>query len=239
VQLPGGERAASDRQLPASVVARLPELLRVLDSAADRGEHTLSSEEIAGRIGSSSAIIRKDLSHLGFTGTRGVGYDVMALRFQISGVLGLTRDRPVALVGAGHLGRALAAYPGFAQRGFRIAAVLDSDPALVGTGIGPDETVVRDVAELEQIVAALHIRIAVLAVPAPAAQRLAERLAAAGVVSILNFAPVVLSLPEQVAVRRTDLAAELQILAFHEHRATLDLAEGAGAPAPAVEAVRG
>jgi redox-sensing transcriptional repressor len=236
VQEPG-EGQPQERALPASVVARLPELLRVLEAASDRGEQTLSSEDLAGRMGASSAIIRKDLSHLGFTGTRGVGYDVCALRFQIAGVLGMTHDRPVALIGAGHLGRALAAYPGFAERGFRIAAVLDSDPGLVGARIGQGgDLVVRDAATLESVVAALGIRIAVLAVPAAAAQRCAERLAQAGVVSILNFAPVVLAVPDHVAVRRTDLAAELQILAFHEQQIGLDVTDAV--PAPRGEAVR-
>lgn len=201
------------RGVPAAVIARLPELLRILAAAADRGDFTISSDDLAASLEVSGAMVRKDLSFLGFAGTRGVGYDVAALRYQISSVLGLGGDRPVGIVGAGHLGQALAAYPGFAEQGFRIAAVFDTDPAVIGTTVG--QVQVQDAADIESVVDALGIRMAIVAAPAAVAQRIADRLVAAGVVSLLNFAPVTLAVPDHVQVRRTDLAAELQILAFH------------------------
>jgi redox-sensing transcriptional repressor len=211
-----------DRDVPTAVIARLPELLRVLDAAVRRGDLTVSSDDLARGIDVGGAMVRKDLSLLGLSGTRGVGYDTAALRYQIAEVLGLHADRPVAIVGMGHLGRALAAYTGFAEQGFRIAAVFDTDPTVVGTDVQPlggDRLHVADAARLEQVIAREGIRMAILAVPAAAAQGVAERLVAAGVVSLLNFAPVSLDVPPHVRVRRTDLAAELQILAFHARHA--------------------
>lgn len=211
-----------DRDVPTAVIARLPELLRVLDAAVRRGELTVSSDDLARGIEVGGAMVRKDLSLLGLSGTRGVGYDAAVLRYQIADVLGLHADRPVAIVGMGHLGRALAAYAGFAEQGFRITAVFDADPKVVGTDVHPvrrDRLQVTDAGQLEHVIAREGIRMAILAVPAPAAQGVAERLVAAGVVSLLNFAPISLDLPAHVRVRRTDLAAELQILAFHARQA--------------------
>ena len=221
VPLPGSGRSRRGREVPPAVVSRLPEYLRVLDQAFERGEHTLSSAALAEKLDGSSARVRKDLSHLGFAGTRGIGYDVAALRYQIGDTLGLGAERPVAVVGVGHLGRALAAYPGFVAHGLRIAAAFDSDPAVIGTGVGPDgEITVSPLAEMAEVVRAAGIRMAVLAVPAAAAQAVAEQLVACGVVSILNFAPVALDLPGHVHLRRSDLSAELQILAFHDRSET-------------------
>lgn len=211
-----GRSTGGDSSVPSTVIARLPELLRVLDEAARQGEHTLSSSMLARRIDRGSAMVRKDLSFLGFPGTRGVGYDVAALRLQIANILGRNAERPVALVGMGHLGRALAAYPGFAEQGFRIVAAFDADPALVGRRLSG--VVVHDAAELGDVVEAAGIRMAILAVPARAAAGVADRLVASGILSILNFAPVPLAVPDHVHVRRTDLAADLQILAFHARR---------------------
>lgn len=135
---------------------------------------------------------------------------------QIEYVLGLTQRRAVALVGVGNLGHALAGYAGFATRGFRIAALFDADPARVGEEI--NGLVVRHIDELDEVVAQESISIAVIATPAFAAQQVTDRLVAAGVTSILNFAPCVLTVPEGVDVRKVDLAIELQILSFHEHR---------------------
>ena len=217
VPLPGSGRSRHRREVPPAVISRLPEYLRVLDQAFDSGEHTLPSAVLAARLAGSSARVRKDLSLLGFAGTRGVGYDVAALRCQISDILGRHAERAVAIVGAGHLGRALAAYPGFTGRGLRIAAAFDADPAVVGSGVGPDGgIVISAVADMADAIPAAGIRMAILAVPGPAAQEAAERLVACGVVSILNFAPVALDLPDHVHVRRFDLSAELQVLAFHE-----------------------
>jgi redox-sensing transcriptional repressor len=202
--------------LPEATVARLPEYLRALHQLAEHDQDTVSSEGLATAAGVNSAKLRKDLSHLGSYGTRGVGYDVRLLIEQIEQVLGLHESRAVALVGIGNLGHALAGYAGFASRGFHIAALFDADPGRVGERVGG--LAVRDVAEVEAVVEAERISIGVIATPAHAAQRVADRLVAAGVTSILNFAPCVLVVPDGVDVRKVDLAVELQILSFHEHR---------------------
>lgn len=202
--------------LPEATVARLPEYLRALHHLAESGHDTISSEGLAAAAGVNSAKLRKDLSHLGSYGTRGVGYDVALLVAQIEYVLGLTQRRTVALVGVGNLGHALAGYAGFATRGFRIAALFDADRARVGEEI--NGLVVRHIDDLDAVVAEESISIAVIATPAHAAQQVADRLVAAGVTSILNFAPCVLNVPDGVDVRKVDLAIELQILSFHEHR---------------------
>lgn len=196
--------------LPEATVARLPEYLRALHNLADTGHETVSSEGLASAAGVNSAKLRKDLSHLGSYGTRGVGYDVTLLIEQIEYVLGLTQRRAVALVGVGNLGHALAGYDGFASRGFRIAALFDADPARVGEEISG--LVVQHVDDLPRVAAEESIAIGVIATPAAAAQRVADQLVAVGVTSILNFAPCVLSVPEGVDVRKVDLAIELQIL---------------------------
>jgi redox-sensing transcriptional repressor len=204
------------RGIPEATVNRLPVYLRALYALADRGIATVSSEELATAAGVNSAKLRKDLSHLGSYGTRGVGYDVEYLVYQVSRELGLTQDWPVIIVGAGNLGHALANYGGFASRGFRIAAIFDSDPLTVGTEIA--DQVVRNADEIEAVIAAYGVSIGVIATPASAAQAVCERLVAAGITSILNFAPVVLSVPAGVDVRKVDLSIELQILAFHAQR---------------------
>jgi redox-sensing transcriptional repressor len=202
--------------LPEATVARLPEYLRALHHLAEAGNDTISSEALAAVAGVNSAKLRKDLSHLGSYGTRGVGYDVALLIDQIEHVLGLTQRRAVALVGVGNLGHALAGYAGFASRGFRIAALFDADPGRVGEVI--NGLPVRHIDDLPRIAAEESIAIGVIATPALAAQEVADQLVGAGVTSILNFAPCVLSVPDGVDVRKVDLAIELQILSFHEHR---------------------
>jgi redox-sensing transcriptional repressor len=202
--------------LPEATVARLPEYLRALHHLAETGYETVSSEGLATAAGVNSAKLRKDLSHLGSYGTRGVGYDVALLIAQIEHVLGLTQRRGVALVGVGNLGHALAGYAGFGNRGFRFVALFDADPARVGERI--NGMVVQDIEDMPEVVAAEAISIAVIATPAHAAQGVADRLVAAGITSILNFAPCVLTVPDGVDVRKVDLAVELQILSFHEHR---------------------
>jgi redox-sensing transcriptional repressor len=180
--------------------------------------------------------LRKDLSHLGSYGTRGVGYDVDFLVYQIARELGLTQDWPVVIVGLGNLGRALANYGGFASRGFRIVGLLDSDLTVVGREVAAiPGTRVRHLDELESLVREARPSIGVIATPAQAAQAVCDRLVAAGITSILNFAPVVLSVPESVEVRKVDLATELQILAFHEQRRTREPASPAGSGAGDVQ----
>ena len=197
-------------------MARLPEYLRALNQLADSGHDTVSSEDLARAAGVSSAKLRKDLSQLGSYGVRGVGYEVAVLVAQIEQVLGLTTHRNVAVIGVGNLGRALAGYAGFAERGFRISALVDVDPARVGERLG--DVTVTHLDDLAETVAAQQIAIGVIATPAHAAQLVADRLVAAGVTSILNFAPCVLRVPPEVDVRKVDLAIELQILSFHENR---------------------
>jgi redox-sensing transcriptional repressor len=204
------------RGVPEATVARLPIYLRALSALADHGVTTVSSEELAAAAGVNSPKLRKDLSYLGSYGTRGVGYDVEYLRYQISREIGLTQDWAVAIVGIGNLGHALANYAGFVSRGFRIAALIDADPARTGEQVAGLR--VRHVSELETIVRSLGVAIGVIATPASAAQEVCDRLVAAGVSSILNFAPVLLSVPGGVAVRKVDLSIELQILAYHEQR---------------------
>jgi redox-sensing transcriptional repressor len=212
------QRAASgaERPIPDATVARLAVYLRALASLGESGIATVSSESLAAAAGVNSAKLRKDLSYLGSYGVRGVGYDVGLLLEQIRSTLGLNEDRAVALIGVGHLGQALAGYAGFATRGFRIAALFDADPSVIGSQLR--ELQVLDVDLLEQVVRAEDVAIAVIAVPAEGAQDVCDRLVAAGVTSILNFAPVVLSVPAHVDVRKVDLAAEMQILSFHDSR---------------------
>jgi redox-sensing transcriptional repressor len=207
---------SSSQGIPEATIARLPLYLRALYALADRDIASVSSEELAAAAGVNSAKLRKDLSHLGSYGTRGVGYDVDYLIYQVSRELGLTQDWPVVIVGAGNLGRALANYGGFASRGFRVAALLDSDPTVVGSMIAGHQ--VRAADEMEHVVADSGAMIGAITVPAVAAQGICDRLVAAGVTSILNFAPVVLTVPEGVDVRKVDLSIELQILAFHAQR---------------------
>jgi redox-sensing transcriptional repressor len=205
-------------------VARLPVYLRALITLSDRGIATCSSEELATAAGVNSAKLRKDLSYLGSYGTRGVGYDVEYLRYQIAREIGVTQDWPVVIVGIGNLGHALANYSGFSSRGFRIVALLDSDPARLGEGVG-DGMNIRGFDEIEDLVADHNVAIGVIATPAPAAQDVCDRLVGAGVTSILNFAPTVLTVPEGVDVRKVDLSIELQILAYHEQRKSLAAAD--------------
>lgn len=208
--------ATDQRTIPEATVGRLAIYLRTLLGLADLGTATISSESLSVAAGVNSATLRKDLSYLGSYGVRGVGYDVAQLAEHIRKTLGLHENRAVALIGAGHLGQALVGYAGFASRGFRISAVIDVEPSLVGTRM--QGQVVRHLDDLDEVVQSEKIAIAVLAVPVEAAQQVCDRLVKAGVRSILNFAPTVLTVPAHVDVRQVDLAAELQILAFHDNR---------------------
>lgn len=202
------------RRIPDATVARLPEYLRILVQLASDRISTVSSDRLAELAGVNAAKVRKDLSYLGTYGTRGVGYDVDYLLFQMRQALGLTQDWPVVVVGAGNLGRALANYGGFGERGFPVAAVVDADPAKVGTDIGPVQ--VRAVDDLPAIVAANQPVIGVIATPGASAQHVADSLVAAGVTAILNFAPALVSVPADISLRKVDLALELQILSFYQ-----------------------
>lgn len=195
-------------------MARLPLYLRVLAEAAEAGAETIASERLAVVSGVGSANVRKDLSHLGTYGTRGVGYRVDELMEEISSVLGVTSERAVAIVGVGNLGRALANYGGFEERGFHVAALIDADPDIVGSRVGGQ--VVEAFDELAEIVEERDISIAVVATPAERAEEVAEALVDTGVCAILNFAPTHLPVPDDVTVRKVDLSTELQILSFYQ-----------------------
>ena len=211
---------AGDRRgrvgVPEATIARLPVYHRALTGLVERGTATVSSDELAAAAGVNSAKLRKDLSLLGTYGTRGVGYDVEHLLVQIGRELGLSQEWPVVIVGVGNLGHALANYGGFASRGFRLVGLLDSDPNRTGEVVAG--VAVRPVSDLAAVAAAEQVAIGVIATPATAAQQVCDVLVAAGVRSILNFAPAVLSVPDGVDVRKVDLASELQILAYHELR---------------------
>ena len=202
--------------VPRATVQRLPLYLQLLDERAD--QQRTSSDELAVLAGVNAAKVRKDLSYLGSYGTRGVGYDVEQLRFEIRRALGLTDGLHLAIVGVGNLGRALANYGGFRDGGFGVAGLFDDDPAKVGEVIGG-----LTVEPLDQIEAAVRERgidIGVLTVPAESAQEVADRLSASGIRSILNFAPTVIQVPDGVEVRRVDLSTELQVLGYHLHLLT-------------------
>ncbi|HUF32262.1 MAG TPA: redox-sensing transcriptional repressor Rex [Acidimicrobiales bacterium] len=217
------------RRIPEATVARLPVYLRSLAELADARTTTVSSERLADLAGVNAAKVRKDLSYLGSYGTRGVGYDVEYLLFQMSRELGLTHDWPVVIVGIGNLGHALAKYRGFGDRGFPVAALIDADSAKVGERIG--DLVVQGIDDLPAIVAERGITIGVMSTPASAAQEVADRLVAAGIRSILNFAPAVITVPDGVSLRKVDLAVELQILSFYQQRRDGSVGNGSASAA--------
>ena len=206
----------SPTRIPEATVARLPVYLRALNSLLETEIRTCSSEELAAAAGVNSAKLRKDFSYLGSYGTRGVGYDVEYLLFQMSRELGLTQDWPVVIVGIGNLGHALANYSGFTSRGFRTVALLDADEARHGELVAGLK--IRAFTELSVIVREHGVAIGVIATPAVAAQSVCDHMIDAGIRSILNFAPTVLNVPAGVDVRMVDLSSELQILAYHEQR---------------------
>jgi redox-sensing transcriptional repressor len=200
------------RKVADSTVRRLSLYLRFLEEFEEQGIDTVSSEALAARGGTTSAQVRKDLSFFGSFGKRGLGYSVHELVTRIRDILGLKRRYRVALVGAGKIGSALVQYRGFRQRGFDIASIFDVDPAKIGrqwNGLR-----ILDVGELEQVLGADPVDMAVLVTPADAAQPLADRLVGLGVKAILNFTPVQLAVPDDVAVKTVNLALELEALSF-------------------------
>lgn len=220
----------SRRRIPEATVARLPLYYRALLEVADTDVGTVSSERLAELAGVNAAKVRKDLSYLGSYGTRGVGYEVAYLVHEISRELGLTEDWPVVIVGVGNLGAALANYRGFGARGFRVTALVDSDSDKIGRRIGT--LVVENLEDLARVVQEREIAIGIVATPPQAAQEVADRLVAAGVLSILNFAPTVITVPSHVSLRKVDLATELQILSFYQRRLT-SAAPGGSRPSAA------
>jgi redox-sensing transcriptional repressor len=202
------------RGVPDASVARLPSYRRALSRCAEQGATSISSQELAQAAGVHPAQLRKDLSYLGSYGVRGVGYDVAQLHDQIGAELGLLGDWPVAIVGMGHLGRALVAYSGFSNAGFRIVALVDDDPQIVGEVIAG-----LRVQSLDELVASrITLDFGVIATPASGANVVADALVGLGAHSILNFAATRLNVPPGVGVRTVDLSTELEILAFHAQR---------------------
>jgi redox-sensing transcriptional repressor len=197
-------------------VGRLPIYLRALVDLVEDDVASVSSESLAEAAGVNSAKVRKDLSHLGSYGIRGKGYDVAYLVHQMRRVLGLTQDWAIVIAGVGNLGHALANYRGFAERGFRVAALVDVDERKIGEEVGG--ILVRHIDDLPVLAREHDLAIGVLATPVAAAQEVAERMVEAGIRSILNFAPTVIVVPAGVSLRKVDLAIELQILAYYEQR---------------------
>lgn len=199
--------------IPDIVVGRLPIYLRALTHMQAEDKVTTSSHELGQRLGISSAQIRKDLSHFGEFGKQGTGYNINYLTEQLRHILNLDRDWPVVLVGAGFLGHALASYQGFKYRGFQIKWIFDNDPEIVGRDMGG--MTVREISELEDLVAKEEVRVAIIAVPAAAAQEICDHLVKAGIRSILSYAPINLTAPPGVQVRYSDPVVQLQQMTFY------------------------
>lgn len=206
---------ATTREIPDATVSRLPIYRRSLIELASSGEPTVSSARLAELAGVNAAKVRKDLSFLGSYGVRGVGYDVENLLREVDWALGLDVDAPVVIVGMGNLGQALARYSGFSSRGFPIGALVDSDDSKVAEVI--DGLAVHHIDNLPELVRELGLVVGIIATPAEAAQSVADALVAAGVRSILTFAPTILVVPDNIPLRKVDLATELQILSYYQH----------------------
>lgn len=202
------------RKIPEAALGRLPVYLRILIELTQDKVAQVSSEQLAELAAVNAAKVRKDLSYLGTYGTRGVGYDVQFLTYQIQRELGLNQSWPVVIVGAGNLGQALANFTGISERGFHIVGVVDKDETKIGTVVGGVR--VKHADELAQIVLAKNVSIGIISTPAEHAQEAADALVKAGIGSIMNFAPTVVTVPKGVNVRKVDLALELQILSYYE-----------------------
>jgi redox-sensing transcriptional repressor len=201
------------RKIADSTVRRLSLYLRFLEEFEGQGIETISSGALAGRGGTTSAQVRKDLSFFGSFGKRGLGYSVPELVQALRQILGLTRHYRVALIGAGKIGSALVQNRGFRRRGFDFVAIFDRDPAKVGQELGG--VPIEDVTQLETSLGRTPADIAVLVTPPEAAQSVADRLVRLGIKSILNFAPLQLAVPADVTVKTVNLALELEALAYH------------------------
>ena len=200
------------KRISDSAVRRLSIYLRFLEEFESRGLTTVSSDELAALGGTTSAQVRKDLSLFGSFGKRGLGYSVPELLSRLREIMGLGREWRVYIIGAGKIGAALAQYRGFRQRGFTVVAVYDNSPAVIGTT--REGLRVRDIADLQRDAAAEKPDIAVLTIPAEEAQRVVDRVVAAGIRAILNFAPAQLHVPPDVTLKNVNMAMELEGLSF-------------------------
>ncbi len=204
---------ASVSEIPDIVIGRLPIYLRALNQLVQQGHEITSSHELGQRLGISSAQIRKDLSHFGEFGKQGTGYQISHLQAQLKQILQVDREWPMIVIGAGDLGRALAHYGGFVERGFRVVAVLDNDKSKIGTGDG--DLKVKDIGQLKSVVRDKNIKIAMIAVPAQFAQQVAEALVEAGIRAILNYAPITLNVPDNVHVQYIDPVTQIQRMTYY------------------------
>ena len=200
-------------KIPEMTIRRLSVYTRCLLQLEEDGVKTISSEELAERFNLNSAQVRKDLAYFGEFGVRGIGYYVSGLKAELQRILGLDREWQVALVGFGNLGSALFHYKGFVRQGFRIAVIFDDDPQKAGRTV--DGVQVLSLKELAQEAKGRNLQIGIVAVPAEAAQAVADRLVAAGIKAILNFAPTRLKVPKDVRLQNVDLSIELETLSFH------------------------
>jgi len=201
------------KTIPDIIISRLPVYLRALCYLQEQGYHTTSSKELGEKIGISPAQIRKDLSQFGEFGKQGTGYSVPFLVEKLRQILHVDRVWDVVVIGMGDMGHALARYQGFTNRGFRVAMVFDSDPAKVGERVG--DFIIQDAREMVPAIRAAGIRIAMICVPAQAAQEVADKLVEAGVKAILNYAPISLSVPADVHVQYIDPAIGLQRMTYY------------------------
>jgi redox-sensing transcriptional repressor len=201
------------KPIPDIVVGRLPFYLRTLNALAAEGMEISSSSELGARLGLTSAQIRKDLSYFGEFGKQGLGYNIVFLIDQLRRILKVDRIWDVVLVGAGDLGRAIAHYHGFYDRGFEIRMVFENDPSKIDQPLAGGT--IQGMATLVEKVRAAGIRVAMLAVPASAAQEVTDRLVEAGVKAILNYAPTTISVPKGVYVQNIDPAAHMQCMTFN------------------------
>ena len=199
--------------IPDIVVGRLPRYLQTLHKMAREGEQTTSSQELGAELGISAAQIRKDLSFFGGFGKQGTGYSIAYLVEQLQEILKINQVWDIALVGAGNLGKAIAQYQGFANRGFRVVMIFDNDPAVVGTQVG--KFTVQNSTEMVEAIRKVGVKIDMLTVPASAAQKVAETLVEAGIRAILNYSPVALNLPVQIQVEYIDPILQLQHMTYN------------------------
>jgi redox-sensing transcriptional repressor len=200
-------------KIPEMTVRRLSVYTRCLQQLEEDGVKTVSSQELAERFNFNSAQVRKDLAYFGEFGVRGIGYYVAGLKAELQKILGLDREWPVALVGLGNLGAALFHYKGFSKQGFRIVAIFDDDPAKAGT---TEEGIpIMPMRDLPKETKARNLQIAIVAVPAESAQAVTEKLIAAGIKAILNFAPGRIRGAKDVRLKNVDLSIELESLSFY------------------------
>lgn len=201
------------KKVPDIIIGRLPIYLRALQRMAERGIQTTSSQDLGEHVGISSAQIRKDISQFGEFGKQGMGYDIPYLIEKIREILKVNRIWDVAVVGAGDMGHALAHYQGFVNRGFRITIVFDNDPNKIGQKIG--EYIIQDTARMVEMIRKTNVHVAMLTVPAMAAQEVADKLIQAGVKAILNYAPISLNVPSDIQVQYIDPATHLQRMTYY------------------------